>query len=59
MKKVGNGEQINFWLDLGLSEDLLGERFNKLFGALTDRNISIAEIYRRGWGLMARGSRSV
>ncbi|GAU47696.1 hypothetical protein TSUD_190240 [Trifolium subterraneum] len=48
-RKVRNGEGTLFWKDSWLEGGSLSTRFNRLFELALDKNITVADMYRRGW----------
>ncbi|KAK2365229.1 hypothetical protein QL285_090004 [Trifolium repens] len=56
-RKVGNGEKIDFWRDKWLGDEPLNIKFSRLFELSVDKNISVADMYRRGWGVREAGWR--
>ncbi|GAU10307.1 hypothetical protein TSUD_421680, partial [Trifolium subterraneum] len=56
-RKVGNGEGTLFWKDSWLEGGSLSTRFNRLFELALDKNITVADMYRRGWDAGGNGWR--
>ncbi|PNY13834.1 cysteine-rich receptor-like protein kinase [Trifolium pratense] len=56
-RKVGNGEETLFWKDRWLEGGSLSIHFNRLFELAIDKNITVADMYRRGWVVGGNGWR--
>jgi hypothetical protein len=56
-RKVGNGEKCLFWKDEWLGRGAMRARFGRLFDLCLDKDITVAELRRQGWGVEGNGWR--
>ncbi|MCI43747.1 putative non-LTR retroelement reverse transcriptase related protein, partial [Trifolium medium] len=50
-RKVGNGESTSFWKDAWLDGEYLKSHFGRLFDLCLNKDVSVADMRRLGWGL--------
>ncbi|PNX80569.1 DNA-directed RNA polymerase, partial [Trifolium pratense] len=50
-RKVGDGKNTSFWKDKWFQMKILGTRFPRHFELSVDKNISVADKWRSGWGV--------
>ncbi|GAU11399.1 hypothetical protein TSUD_343900 [Trifolium subterraneum] len=50
-RKVGDGSDTFFWTDPWLDGTPLSERFGRLFDLAVNKSVSVADMFRSGWGV--------